>query len=98
MHGSGDRFIENTIRKQWMLIMKTPEPCSERKASGVRVARCDYQLSLDLFPILNKKPDAVSRIASRVYPTCASIKKPISGQPEIGAHFMSFNFTDTSLR
>jgi hypothetical protein len=40
----------------------------------------------------HKKPGAVSRITSLVQPTCAPIKKPISGKPEIGAHFVSFNF------
>ena len=43
-----------------------------------------------------KKP-GVSRITSRVYPTCAPIKKPISGKPEIGAQFVSFNFTNNLI-
>jgi hypothetical protein len=43
-----------------------------------------------------KNPGAVSRIASRVYPTCAR-KKPISGRPEIGAHFVSFNFPNNVI-
>ena len=33
-----------------------------------------------------------------IYPTCARIKKPISGKPEIGAHFVSFNFLNTTIR
>jgi hypothetical protein len=45
----------------------------------------------------NKKPGAVSRIASRVHPGCARMKMPISGQPEIGAHFVSFNFANSTI-
>jgi hypothetical protein len=33
-----------------------------------------------------------------IYPTRARIKKPISGKPEIGAHFVSFNFLNTTIR
>ena len=32
-----------------------------------------------------------------VYPACAPIKKPIPGQPEIGAHFVSFNFPNNLI-
>jgi hypothetical protein len=41
-----------------------------------------------------KKPGAVSRTASRAYPACARMKKPISGKPEISTHFASFNFAN----
>jgi len=30
-------------------------------------------------------------------PDLRTHKKPISGKPEIGAHFVSFNFTNTSI-
>ena len=60
------------------------EPQLEVRAE--RVSRAD-----------TKKPGAVSRIARRVYPTCAGTKKPIAGKPEIGAHFVSFNFTNSLI-
>jgi hypothetical protein len=45
----------------------------------------------------NKKTGAVSRAASRVHPACARMKMPIPGKPEIGAHFVSFNFANTLI-
>src|SRR6202035_1447120 len=44
-----------------------------------------------------EKPGAVCGIASRVYPTCAPINKPIPGRPGIGAQFARFNFTNALI-
>jgi len=45
-----------------------------------------------------KKPGAVSRAASRVYPACAPHKKTISGKPEIGAQIVSLYFPNSPVR
>jgi len=45
-----------------------PEPCSARGLKEVPPAVSDRS------PLVKEKPGAVSRIASRVYPTCAPIK------------------------
>jgi hypothetical protein len=45
----------------------------------------------------NKKPSIASRGTSRVYPTCAGMKKADLGRPGIGAHFVSFNFTNSLI-
>jgi len=39
----------------------------------------------------------VSRTAGRDYLACARIKKPISGNSKIGAHFVSFNFLNNLI-
>jgi hypothetical protein len=44
-----------------------------------------------------KKPGAGFRPQAG-YPACALIKKPISGKPEIGAHFANFYFPNRSIR
>jgi hypothetical protein len=39
----------------------------------------------------------ISRTPNRDCPACALIKKPIWGQPKIGAHFVSFNFANSLI-
>jgi hypothetical protein len=43
------------------------------------------------------KKGAISGIASQPYPSGARIKKPVSGQPGIGAQFSSFNFPNNLI-
>jgi hypothetical protein len=83
----------------------TPQVDGHRPESGQRsIARgisgctawlartgCRARTTGEILNRAREKPGAVSRMASRIKSTCAC-KKPISGKPEIGAHFASFNF------
>jgi hypothetical protein len=44
-----------------------------------------------------KQPSADSGIAGRADPAFARIKKPVSGNPVTGAHFVSFNFPNSLI-
>jgi hypothetical protein len=69
---------------------------AEREAGGHEGSPYEDRLHNGRHPSRgHEKPGAVCRIASRVYPTCARIEKPISGQPEIGAQLASFNFLNS---
>jgi hypothetical protein len=48
-------------------------------------------------PLPNKKPGQRSPARKSGLPDLRT-KKPISGRPEIGAHFVSFNFTNAPIR
>jgi hypothetical protein len=56
---------------------------------------CDTTNNAHLFQFGQK--GAISGIASRPYPSGARVKKPVSGQPGIGAQFSSFNFPNNLI-
>jgi len=100
-HAFEARRIENTIRKQKTAVLRALEPCSARKARRghpfVEIKRLDLDRSRQTKARrgLAQRKSGLPDLRNHKN---ATIKKPISGKPEIGAHFVSFYFTNTSFR